>query len=222
MQGSRALGRKNISRRNALRTLRKRDTIGLLLLGKSEVGKTSLVKRWLNDTFAEIYEPSVEDFHVKAYRYMGQCVNVGLIDMTGSWDFPAMMDLYLNRVDSIMFIYDVGNESSVAELSNLYGRMLKIRGENNDVFVTIVGTKIDKYQDLCNGYENNAVDDFIKNADNCRHILTSARLNLNVTEAFENALNDLVANMVPNEDAIRRLGKLMKENEKTNRWCCCQ
>ena len=225
MQGNRALPlrRKNISRRNALRTLRRRDTVGLMLVGQCEVGKSALVQRWMKDTFSDTYEPTIEDFHVKNYRYMGQSVNVGLIDMTGSWDFSAMMDLYLNRIDSIMFLYDVSNESSVKELSNLYQRLIKVRGENSNILVTVVGTKIDKQQDLCNDYKNSAVDEFVKSIDNCKHVLTSARLNVNVTDAFENSLNEIVANMIPNEDAIKRLGKLMKKNEKSTsclKWCC--
>lgn len=202
------------SRRNALRTLRRRDTVGLLLLGKCESGKTALVKRWVHNLYLDEYEPTVEDFYTKTYKHMGQCVNVGVIDLSGSWDFPAMMDLYLARVDSVMFVYDMGDKNSIKSLEFLYQRLTKIRGENSEILLTIVGTKLEDNESESSN-NNNEIHKFISNVKlNCKHIVTSSRLNINVSEAFENALNDIVAYMIPNEDTIKRLGKLMKKNEK--------
>lgn len=218
MQGSRIPDRarnRNVSRRNALRTLRRRDTVGLLLLGKCESGKTSLVKRWVNGTFNGEYEATIEDFYTKTYRHMGQCVNVGIIDLSGSWDFPAMMDLYLSRVDSVMLVYDTGNLSSISNLTHLYNRLLKVRGENNEVLVSIVGTKVDVTDDRLIEENSVALNEFLKTMNNSwKQITTSAKLNLNINEAFENALNEVVAYMMPNEDTIKRLDKLMKKSEK--------
>ena len=146
---------------------------------------------------------------------MGQCVNVGIIDLSGSWDFPAMIDLYLSRVDSVMLVYDTGNLSSISNLSHLYNRLLKVRGENNEVLVSIVGTKVDSTDDRLIEENNVALNEFLKTMNNSwKQITTSAKLNLNINEAFENALNEVVAYMIPNEDTIKRLDKLMKKSEK--------
>jgi small GTP-binding protein domain len=227
-QGGRARMRNKKSRRNALRTLRRRDTVGLLLLGKCEAGKSALLHRWMKGHFSEQYKPTVEDFHVKPYKHMGQCVNVGVIDMTGSWDFPAMMDLYLSRIDSVMFVYDIGSTDAVTDLRQLHERLVKVRGERSNVVLSVVGTKIDRHQDHYDDYRNDEIDKFLRSIDlsEQKHIMTSAKLNLNVSEAFESALNEVIENMIPNEDAIKRLGKLMKK-DKTNNWliqkfCCCR
>ena len=42
-------------RRSALKSLKRKDTIGVILLGDEKVGKTALVHRYLNDTFEEKY-----------------------------------------------------------------------------------------------------------------------------------------------------------------------
>ncbi|XP_066924263.1 ras-like protein rasD [Clytia hemisphaerica] len=226
MQANSRMRSRNKSRRNALRTLRRRDTVGLLILGKCESGKSSLVHRWLRGHFVDQYRPTVEDFHVKSYKHMGQCVNVGVIDMTGSWDFPAMIDLYLTRIDSVMFAYEIGSEDAVKNLRLLHERLVKVRGERNEVSLTVVGTKVDRQQDHYDDYRNDELNQFLRsiNVPDERHVLTSSKLNLNVNEAFESALNEVIENMIPNEDAIKRLGKLMKDNKKTSSWVqklCC-
>ena len=212
---------RNKSRRNALRTLRRRDTVGLLLFGSCEAGKSALANRWIRSLFTEHYKPTVEDFHVKPYRHMGQCVNVGIIDMSGSWDFAAMIDLYLSRIDSVLFVYDIGAETSstIHDLKTLHERLIKVRGEHYEVLLTVVGTKMDRNQDLDN-YRNTEMSNFLRTIDipDERHVLTSAKLDLNVTEAFENALNEVIENMIPNEDSIKRWGKLIKNNENKSSW----
>ena len=226
MQANSRMRSRNKSRRNALRTLRRRDTVGLLLLGKCESGKSSLVHRWMRGHFMDQYRPTIEDFHVKSYKHMEQCVNVGVIDMTGSWDFPAMIDLYLTRIDSVMFVYEIGSEDAVKNLRLLHDRLVKVRGERNEVSLSVVGTKVDRQQDHYDDYRNDELDQFLRsiNVPDERHVLTSSKLNLNVNEAFESALNEVIENMMPNEDAIKRLGKLMQDNKKTSSWVqklCC-
>ena len=218
---------RNKSRRNALRTLRRRDTVGMLLFGSCKAGKSALVNRWIKGNFHDTYEPTIEDFHVKPYRHMGQCANVGIIDMTGSGDFAAMVDLYLAKIDSVLFVYDIGADTAqtVNDLKRLHELLIKIRGESYSVSLTVVGTKVDRNQDRDN-YRNTELADYLKEIDipEERHILTSAKLDRNVDEAFESALNEVVENMMPSEDSIKRFRKLMKNKETSNSWfhkfCC--
>lgn len=207
------------NRRNALRTLRRDDTIGILLLGRCEVGKTALVNQWVNDTFVDTYTPTIEDFYEKSLNLKGQTVNISLIDMTGTSDFPAMIDLYLNRVDSVLLVYDVTNDASAKELRVLYNRVSKVREQREDLMVTIVGTKADILDDMGDYYRNEVVDEILRQVGECgKHVMTSAKLNLNVNDAFIAGLSNMAPSIVPSEDTIKRLGKLMKKNK---RRCFC-
>lgn len=44
----------------------------LVLLGPPEVGKTSLIRRILQDEFDPIYRPTVEEFHKKVLHVKGR------------------------------------------------------------------------------------------------------------------------------------------------------
>lgn len=214
--------RSSDNRRNAMSTSRKVDTIAVLLLGKCEAGKTALANRWINGVFIETYEPTIEDFHEKSVNFNHQSINIALIDMTGTSDFPAMIDLYLNRVDSVLLVYDVGDESSMKELTHLYERVRKVREQRQDLLISIVGTKIDKKEDMCAEYQNETVAQILKDiGPNAKHVLTSARQNWNVNEVFESVLNNMVTAIIPNEDTIKRLRKLMKKNRRSPymKWC---
>ena len=223
MQSKRQIRKRNNTRRNALRTLRRRDTVGLLLFGSCESGKSALVTRWIKGDFNDSYVPTVEDFYVKSYR---QCANVGIIDMSGSGDFAAMTDLYLAKIDSVMFIYDIGADSTqtVNNLKRLHELLIKVRGDSYSVLLTVVGTKIDRNQDRGDNYHNTELAEYLEKIGipEEKHILTSAKLDRNVEEAFESALNEVVGNMMPSEDRIKRS---MKDKKTSNSWiyrlCCC-
>ena len=127
------------------------------------------------------------------------CINsfgtatVGVIDITSSRDFPAI-DLYLSRADSVMLFYDEDDDTSVRELLHLRDKVKAVREERTDMHVTIVATKYDKddgkYDDeKCRKLMDSMV---LELGNKCTHVVTSAKNDMNVGEAFEGALNELV------------------------------
>ncbi|KAK2150132.1 hypothetical protein LSH36_421g00012 [Paralvinella palmiformis] len=67
----------------------------LVLLGSAKVGKTSIVSRFLHDTFDDNYTPTIEDFHRKIYKIRGESYRLDLLDTSGNHPFPAMRRLSL-------------------------------------------------------------------------------------------------------------------------------
>ena len=206
--------RSRSSRRNAIRSLRRNDTIGVLLLGAARVGKTALLQRWMNGIYQDKYKPTVEDFHTKSVTYMDETATVGIIDMAGSRDFPAMIDLYLSRADSVMLFYDLGDATTLRELSYLYEKVKLVREERMDMYVTLVATKTDKYEDMDTQDVTSLskIESMMKElGDKCLHVKTSAKSDLNVSEAFDGVLKRLVPTMKPTGDNLKRLELISKQ-----------
>lgn len=67
----------------------------LVLLGSARVGKTSVVSRFLNNTFDDGYTPTIEDFHRKVYKIRGEVYRLDILDTSGTDPFPAMKRLSL-------------------------------------------------------------------------------------------------------------------------------
>ena len=172
--------------------------------------------RWVNGVYEETYTPTVEDFYEKPINFHGQSVSIGVIDMTGSFDFPAMTDLFLNRADVVLLVYDVGDTASLKTLAYRYEQVKKIR-LNREVYVSVVGTKMDNptatSRDV--SYSNETVDMIVRDVGpSAKHVLTSARHNWNVDEAFEGALSNMSPSIIPNEQTIERLRELVKKNQQ--------
>lgn len=67
----------------------------LVVLGSTQTGKTSIVNRFLNDTFDDCYLPTIENFHRKLYRIHGEFYQLDILDTSGNDPFPAARRLSL-------------------------------------------------------------------------------------------------------------------------------
>lgn len=171
---------------------RQRKTRKVVVLGSTKCGKSAFVKRLLDNSFAESYIPTIEDCTNRDYRYKGFNLNIDFIDTSGPFLFPAMRDLNIKRADILLLLYEVNNKPSLKEAGKCYEKICELRGDN--VPLVLVGTKIDLYKkykhsqdiDLC----NNNGDLF--NSTDVKHILTSARNNINISDALELALDEVI------------------------------
>ena len=204
------------SRRNALRSIRKREVVGVLILGAAKVGKSALVNRWCKGTYTDVYTPTVEEFRVNTCKCMGKNIRLGLVDLTGSGQFPGMLDLYIEKTDCIMLVYEVGNRDSIKEIIRLHEYVLKTRNDSSVNF-SVVGTKSDLSDDARKGLIDEEISDLLKKLGNPRHITTSAKLDFNVPDAFENSVNDAIGIMLPTDIALNQ----KKKKGFCSRFCCC-
>lgn len=61
----------------------------IVVLGAPRVGKSSIVRRYLRDGFAEEYNPTSEDFLRKLFRIRGETYQIDILDASRERDFPA-------------------------------------------------------------------------------------------------------------------------------------
>lgn len=203
-------------RRNALKSFRRQDCIGVLILGACKVGKTSLMRRWRHGEYTDVYSPTVEEFYVHSCKSQGKTVRLGLIDITGSGDFPGMLELYIERTDCIMLVYEIGNIESFKEIERLHQLVLDVRGDDQISF-SVVATKKDQCEDMLETQIREDIDDFLCKLRYPKFITTSSKLDVNVSAAFENAISGTVSHMVPGARAI-----VSEENKKKRKiYCLC-
>ena len=85
----------------------------MTMLGASGVGKTSLVKRFLNLPLTGKYKPTIGDIiDIKDH-------DIEIVDASGSNEFPAMQRLYIDSSDAFIIVMAVDSVESVDEAKRL-------------------------------------------------------------------------------------------------------
>ncbi len=114
----------------------------LIFLGDQNVGKSSILNRFLNDTFVEEYQATIGlDFQSKNVQIDNQDVHLLLYDTAGQEKFRSLIPMYTRDANIILLVYDITNKES---FENLYAWLKDLTNINiNEVIICIVGNKID-------------------------------------------------------------------------------
>lgn len=77
----------------------------VVFMGAGRVGKTSIIRRFLQNSFSAAYRETVEDLHCKDYNIQGTSVKVDFLDTSGDLAFPAMRRLSISTVSLIFDLF---------------------------------------------------------------------------------------------------------------------
>ena len=163
-------------------------SVKVVVFGSGGVGKTSLVRRYLYNSFQEKYQPTIEDDHRKVISYKGNLCDLTILDTTGTHQFPAMRHLAIKNGDGFIIVYAIDDKMSLMEAKRLRDEIIEVQG-NKEVPVVLLGNKSDRSPignrkvDLDAG--QNVVQEW---SDGSVHMETSAKLNHNVVNAFNKVL----------------------------------
>ncbi|VEL07883.1 unnamed protein product [Protopolystoma xenopodis] len=115
-----------------------------------------------------------------------QVCTLEITDTTGSHQFPAMQRLSISKGHAFLLVYSVTSKSSLEDLNSIYTELTRIKAaEFTRVPVMLVGNKCD---------ENEAREvsqpqgQAIAKRWKCGFMETSAKLNQNVKEMFQDLL----------------------------------
>ena len=109
-----------------------------VLVGDLHTGKTSLIRRFVDDTFVENTESTVGiDFKIKTININGLKVKLQLWDTAGQERFKTITNSYLRGAHAVLIVYDCNNKDSIQSCLDW------IRDSNNVNVRCIVGNKSD-------------------------------------------------------------------------------
>ena len=87
--------------------------LSILLLGNSDTGKTSLLMKYAKNQYKESYISTVGlDTFMKDLKINEEDVRLHLMDTSGQERFKSLAQSYYNKVDGIIFVFDVTNRES--------------------------------------------------------------------------------------------------------------
>lgn len=158
------------------------DNLKIIVLGAGNVGKSCIVSRFIYGKFLDEYKKTVEDMHHKNYKVNKTLVRLDILDTSGTYAFPAMMDLAISKGDAFILVYSVADESSFEKVKFL--RELIVQKKCNDkVPIVVVGNKTD-LPDNMRQVKRQLAECIVHLEWGHVHIESSAKLNLYIVDIF--------------------------------------
>ncbi|RKP28114.1 P-loop containing nucleoside triphosphate hydrolase protein, partial [Syncephalis pseudoplumigaleata] len=124
-------------------------TFKLLLIGNTNVGKSSILLRFTDDAFLPPEEVSATigvDFKVKVVEYEDRKYKLTIWDTAGQERFRTLTSSYYRGAQGVILVYDVTNRDTFEELGN-WLQELNLYTNNGNIVKMIVGNKVDKESD---------------------------------------------------------------------------
>ena len=187
----------------------------VLLLGDSGTGKSSLILRYTDDTFNGSLVSSIGvDFKVKQQVIDNKVIKIQIVsnikfiinikknqwDTAGHERFRSITTSYYRGANAIIIVFDLSEEKSFAHVSDWLKQIEKHAKEN--VLKFLVGNKCDleDQRKISKEEAKNFADEH-----NLPYIETSAKDGVNISELFENSINQYLnkTNLIGGEKNIK-------------------
>ncbi|XP_061900291.1 ras-related protein Rab-41 isoform X4 [Entelurus aequoreus] len=170
----------------------------LVFLGEQSVGKTSLITRFMYDSFDNTYQATIGiDFLSKTMYLEDRTIRLQLWDTAGQERFRSLIPSYIRDSAAAVVVYDIANLNSFQQTSKWIDDVRTERG--SDVIIMLVGNKTDladKRQITTEEGEQRAKE------LNVMFIETSAKTGYNVKQLFRR-----VAAALPGMDSTAEKSK---------------
>ncbi len=157
-------------------------------MGNSNVGKSSLFLRFVDDIWNDTFVPTIGvDFKIKTFDIDEKKIKMQIWDTAGQERFKNIIASYYRGAHGILLIYDVTDKDSFKNLSNWIIEIEK--NSSKQVLKVLIGNKTDLEDKRVVTY--NQGKEFA-DTYGLKYIETSAKKNLNVNEAFETLGRELI------------------------------
>ena len=196
----------------------------ILVLGDSAVGKTSILLKYTDDYFPNVYVTTIGvEYKTKIVKVNGLDITLQIWDTAGQERFRSLAKSFMQGADGILFVYDITYKKSFDSIKNWIRQTEDVNGS---FYKIIVGNKID----LSNKREvsKDNLNKFCSNYGKAKGIEMSAKLGVNVTETFDILVKDILGNLTNEQIKAKfckkekETGNLKNNNNKNNskKKCC--
>ncbi|GAB5371103.1 hypothetical protein AAMO2058_001550900 [Amorphochlora amoebiformis] len=173
-----------------------RSLYKLVFLGDEGVGKTSIITRFMYDTFDQTYKVTVGiDFVSRFVTLKDQVVRLQLWDTAGQERFRALIPSYIRDSAVAIITYDVTSRTSFINTKRWIDDVRDERGD--DVLIMLCGNKTDAQQKREVSLEEGEAE---AKKQGVMFIETSAKAGFNVKALFHSI--------------ALRLSQMQKQNSK--------
>ena len=115
--------------------------INIILLGESNVGKTSLLTRYTKNIFNDCFISTLGvESDIKQIKMGGNNVILHIMDTGGQEKYKSIAQSFLRTVDGIIFVFDV---TCIESFEKITTWLKDTKANINDFDYVLAGNKID-------------------------------------------------------------------------------
>lgn len=197
----------------------------IILVGDSGVGKTSILKKFINNEFNEDIKCTINiDFFSKSIKIdKNLYTNLKIYDTAGQEKYRALIKKYYQGTDGIILVFDLTNENSFNKLKSWIN---EVSDNTEKAQIILVGNKADLIE---RKIDEETAENFAKQRD-IKYIETSAKEGTNILLLFEELALDInkkkqndssVVELEHVDTYVFRRREINKEikNKKENKCC---
>lgn len=162
-------------------------TVSILTVGETQVGKTSLILRFIDRVFYYDTKTTIGvDFKVKRINLLNKNVLVKIWDSAGQERFKTVTRQYYKNAEGVMLIYDVTSQKSFSMIEEWFKSI--IENKRKDAQVILIGNK----KDMVNRVISAEQGESLAKKFEIKYYETSALSGENVDQVFEELAENIL------------------------------
>ena len=196
------------------------ETISIIMVGDTSVGKSTLMKKFISGQFSDSLAPTLgielykKEITIDEKQYLYR-----IWDTCGQERFRSLSKSYFRNSDGIMLLFDLNSQNSFDNLNSWFISIKESGAE--DIPLILVGTKCDLYNNITEETISNFVS---QNKTIQKYFKCSAKENIGIEEPFIELGKLVVKQILPSRERTNSKIKIKKtksmEIQKPKKKCC--
>ena len=171
---------------SSIESIGKEKRLRICVLGKTMVGKTCLINRFLNGKYQVEHDRTIEEQYSKYLKIKDEDCMLEITDTGGLDEYLSSLDIWINNSDGFLLVYSINDKDSFDGIKMRYENILKYK-KSKKFCALVVGNKTDlENEELKEERKVNKeeVDKFCEE-NNLECIEVSAKNNDNINKIFQ-------------------------------------
>lgn len=153
----------------------------ITVVGAGLVGKSAITMQFMQGTFVERYDPTIEDSYRRLIEIDNEACVLDIMDTAGQEEYSALRDQYIQTGEGFLVVVAINLVKSFTTAKQLHERIMRIKAMQKDFPIVLVANKIDLEAERTVA----AVElKELATQWGCPMIETSAKMNIKISDAF--------------------------------------